>query len=84
LLLGVLHYILVALLAVALLVTVDLPTYRTRVATVFLAGLIGSVFITLGNPIWFHLPWDYTLGNLLYAVSSWIILGLTVAAIVPR
>lgn len=83
LLLGVVHYIVVALLAVLLLSIVRLPAYWPRVATIFLAGLIGSIFITLGNPIWFHLPWDYTLGNLLYEGVSWLILGLTTAAIAP-
>lgn len=81
LLLGVLHYLTVALLASILLMLVKLPTYGARVLAVFLAGLLGSNFITLGNPIWFHLPWDYTLGNLLYEVAAWLLLGAVTAAV---
>ncbi|MEZ4869745.1 MAG: hypothetical protein R3C14_50940 [Caldilineaceae bacterium] len=82
LLLGVLHYLTVALLATLLLLMTNLPRYGSRVLVVLLAGLLGSNFITLGNPLWFHLPWDYTLGNLFYEVVSWLLLGLVTAPFV--
>jgi hypothetical protein len=54
-----------------------------RFSLVLLAGLIGSVFITVGDPIWFHLPWDYARAVLLYEVVSWILLGSVVAKLAP-
>jgi hypothetical protein len=79
-----LHYLTVALLATWLLVMVRLPTYGARVLVIFLAGLLGTNFITLGNPIWFHLPWDYALGNMLYEVVSWLLLGGVTAGIINK
>ena len=82
LLFGLLHYLTVALLATLLLCVVNVQRYRARVLVILLAGLLGSNFITVSNPIWFHLPWDYTIGNLLYEMVAWLLLGLVTAAVV--
>ncbi len=79
---GVLHYVTVALLAVLLLWLAGAKSFMRRAGLVFIAGLLGTNFITLANPIWFHLPWDYTLGNALFEVVSWLLLAVVTAAIV--
>jgi hypothetical protein len=58
-------------------------TYVRRVGVVLLGGLIGSIFITAGDPIWFHLPWDYARAVLLYEVIAWTLLGGIVAKLAP-
>ena len=81
-LLGCAHYLVVSLLAVALLGVTGIPSFNRRVAVLFLSGLMGTVFITLGDPIWFHMPWDYTRGVLVYEVVSWFLLSVTIGKLV--
>lgn len=81
-LMGCAHYLLVSFLAVALLVVTGISSFNRRVAVVFLSGLLGTAFITLGDPIWFHMPWDYTRGVLVYELVSWFLLSVTVGKLV--
>lgn len=74
LLVGALHYLSVAALAVGIALLVGGPA-RRRFSAVLLAGLLGSNFITVGDPLWFHMPWDYTRGVLLYEVVAWLLLA---------
>jgi hypothetical protein len=83
LLVGSLQYLTVAAMAVGLLSLSAAPRYSRRVAIVVIAGAIGTNFITLADPIWFHLPWDYTIGAALYELVSWTLLGLSTAALLP-
>jgi hypothetical protein len=80
---GVLHYFVVSLLAVALLRLATPPstTFLRKFALVFLAGCIGTVFIRLGEPIWFHLPWRHALGHAVYELVAWALLGGVTAAL---
>jgi hypothetical protein len=85
-LLGVLHYFVVAMLA-AVLVRLALPTpasFGRRFLVVFLAGVIGTTFIRLSDPIWFHLPWQHALGNALYELIAWLLLGLVTGALLKH
>jgi hypothetical protein len=84
LLLGCLHYLTVAGLATAVIGLAGQRSLVRRGAVVFLGGLLGSNLITLGDPLWFHLPWDYTAGVLLYEAVAWLVLGATVAVLCPR
>lgn len=78
---GLAQNILVALLGLLLLRVSGAAErgFRTAVLTVLLAGSIGTLFIQIGDPIWFHLPWDYVLGSLIYEGGSWLALGLALA-----
>lgn len=83
LLLGCLHYFSVAMLA-TLLVWISGPgSFGKHWSMVFLGGSLGSNLITLGDPVWFHMPWDYTRGVLLYEVVAWALLGAVTAALCP-
>jgi hypothetical protein len=53
-----------------------------RFAVVFLAGLIGSLYITVGDPVWFHLPWDNARGMLLNQIVSWALMAAMCARFV--
>lgn len=70
------HLATVALLAVMLLAIVQAPNFLMRAVAVVLAGGMGTVLITVGDPIWFHLPWDYCVGAAVYQGVSWLLLGL--------
>ncbi len=78
---GVGLYLLVALLATALLRLSGIdPRAVAKSATLILfGGAMGTLLIQVGDPIWFHLPWDYVLGNLVFELVAWTVLGLTVA-----
>jgi len=82
LLVGTFHYLTVAALAVGLAVLAG-PRRRRRFAIVALAGLLGSDFITIGDPVWFHMPWDYVRGVLVYEAVSWIALAAVAARLAP-
>ena len=82
LLLGSLHNASVALMAVLLSLAVGPSRYAKGAGLVFLAGIMGTNFISVADPIWFHLPWDYTLGVLLYEIVSWALLAGVTAGIV--
>ena len=82
LLLGSLHNASVALIAVLLLLAVGPSGYAKRAGVVFLDGMMGSNFIYVADPIWFHLPWDYTVGVLIYQAVSWALLaGVTAGTV---
>ena len=64
------------------LLAVGPSRYAKRAGVVFLAGIMGTNFISVADPIWFHLPWDYTVGVLLYQTVSWALLAGVTAGIV--
>lgn len=82
LLLGCFHYLTVAAIGVLLVLFAEGRSYLQRASVVILGGLLGSNFITVGDPIWFHMPWHHSLGLLAYEVFSWIFLGLTLAGLI--
>ena len=84
LLIGTLHYLSVAGLATALVWLAGSNSFGRAWAVVFVGGLLGSNLITVGDPVWFHLPWDYARGVLLYEGVAWFLLGLAVAAVCPK
>ncbi len=84
LLIGTLHYFTVAVLATALVWLARTRSFGRAWAIVFLGGLLGSNLITIGDPVWFHLPWDYAKGVLFYEMVAWFLLGLAVAAVCPK
>lgn len=81
---GCLHYLSVASLGVFLLWLARPSTRIGGGAVVFVGGLLGSNLITAGDPIWFHLPWDYSGSVLLYESVAWLLLGATLSAIWPK
>jgi hypothetical protein len=72
---GCFHYLLVTGLAVVLADLVKTGSRWRTFAVILLAGLMGSLFITIGDPIWFHMPLDYTIGVAFYEVISWLLLA---------
>jgi hypothetical protein len=76
---GCLHYFTVSAMATYLIILLGPASFRKRFTLIFLAGLLGSNFITIGDPIWFHMPWDYVKGVLIYEIISWLLLALIIA-----
>lgn len=83
LLIGCLHYLSVSVLATFLLWLAGPRSRCQGWAVVFVGGLLGSNLITIGDPVWFHLPWDYSRAVLLYEVIAWLLLGLAVTGVSP-
>lgn len=83
---GVFQYFVVSMIAVALLrltMTASSSFWR-KFSVVFLAGLMGTIFTRLSDPIWFHLPWPHTIGNAVYETVSWLLMGAVIAAILKH
>ncbi len=78
---GIGLYLIVAALATVLLAVARIPSdARVRsTGAVFLGGAMGTLLIQVGDPVWFHLPWDYVVGNLLFELVAWALLGAVVA-----
>ncbi|MGQ0602749.1 MAG: hypothetical protein ACT4QE_13775 [Anaerolineales bacterium] len=85
-LLGVLQYLVVSMLGIGLLrlSAAHSASFARKFLVIFLAGLIGSVFIRLGDPIWFHLPWPHTLGNAVYEIVAWAVMGAVIGLTVKE
>lgn len=85
-LLGTLQYLVVSGLGVALLRLSALPSSAVgrKFLLILVAGSIGSVFIRLGEPVWFHLPWPHALGNLVFEVGAWVPMGLALGKLVKN
>lgn len=75
---GFAHYFVVSLLLVCLLnrCAAVCPTYRSRVSLSATVGLIGGIFVSLANPIWWHHAWGYPLVTAVYVVIEFAIAGL--------
>jgi hypothetical protein len=82
--LGFANFFFSALIAGGLLLmaAVNLASYGSRAAFVFLVGLFATVSIHLATPIWFHLPWPYFLLMAAYHTVGWLLAGLVIAAVV--
>lgn len=61
-----------------------LPSYGGRVGVVLLAGLGGTVLVSLGGPIWWHQPWRFHLIQLLYAAVAWLLAGFVLGALIKK
>jgi len=83
---GVFQYFAVSMIAVALLRLTMTPSasFLRKFIIVLLAGLMGTIFIRLGDPIWFHLPWQHALGQAVYEMVAWLLMGAVIAAILKH
>ncbi|MBI1879819.1 MAG: hypothetical protein HYR94_16620 [Chloroflexi bacterium] len=59
-------------------------SFWRKFSVIFLAGLMGTIFIPLSDPIWFHLPWPHTIGNAVFEIVSWLLMGAVIAAILKQ
>lgn len=75
------HYFVSALLAGILLAMAKLPSYGSRVGYVFLLGLFAAL-IWLLNVIWMHHPWQFPMFSAANTVTSWLLAGFVLAAVV--
>ena len=78
------HY-LVSSLLMALLLVCALPrleTYLARVGFIVLVAVFAVVATHLGNPVWFHHPWTFSLVKSLYGVVGWTLAALVMGAVI--
>ena len=72
-------------LLMALLLVWALPrleTYLSRVVFIVLVAVFAVVATHLGNPIWFHHPWTFSLVQSSYLVVGWTLAGLVMGAVI--
>jgi hypothetical protein len=81
-LLGTLQYVTVSAMAVALLLIARREKFTDRFLIVLIGGLLGTNLITVGDPVWFHMPTDYATGALIFEVVCWLLLAATTAKLV--
>ncbi len=82
LVMGFVHYFIVALLAGNLLYMVKLPTYFGRWGFILALGVFAAVFIDPSDTIWFSHPWQYPLFNAAYHVATCAVAGVVLAAFI--
>lgn len=75
---GFVHLFLLCLAVAGLLRAVGsaLPRFGGRVLFVWTVGLIGTLFVGLSYPIWWHQPWQFHLTVALYSAGAWLLAGL--------
>ena len=78
LVLGALQYAFVSLLGTMLALLSGTRGARTFVL-ILLAGVMGTIFIQITRPLWFHLPWHYSLAHASFEVVSWALLAASIA-----
>lgn len=61
-----------------------LPSYGSRIGVVLLAGLGGTVLVTLGGPIWWHQPWRFHVIHLVYAAVAWLLAGFVLGGLIKK
>ena len=59
-------------------------TYADRLKIVVIAGAIAAFAADMGEPIWWHLPWDRAIKLALYDLGSFVIAGVVLAYFVTR
>jgi len=79
---GSIHHFVVAGCAAGMLwLTGPLESAAHRFGLVMLAGFLGTIWAQIGDPIWYHLPWDFSVGIVVYDGVSWVLLAGILAAI---
>jgi hypothetical protein len=81
---GFFHLLLTGLVAAFLLrlALPGLPSYRSRVGFVLVLGVFAAVATRLSDLIWFHYHWAFTLGQVVFFVTAWLLGGVVMAAII--
>jgi hypothetical protein len=83
---GFVHMLGTALFLALLLQAVRPAThsYADRLKIVVIAGAIAAFAAHMGQPIWWHLPWDRAIKEALYDFGSFIVAGLVLSYFVTR
>lgn len=83
---GYLHYFAVAFLLGIILrkSTASFEGYSCAVKFSTFLGFTGAALTTLGQSIWWHHLWSWTLINLLYATLTFTVAGLVLAKFLPQ
>jgi hypothetical protein len=86
--LGFVHLLALGIIAGFLLTLAvkSLPTYLSRVGFVLMLGIFASAAIDVENVVWMFHPWRYPTMLAVYHVSSWVLAGLVLGAVIrpPR
>lgn len=77
--LGMAHTWIAACLGLALVWVLGPQTRAKLFRTLVTAGLLGTWYIRIGEPVWFHLPWKHNLAVSIYDIGSWLILAAVLA-----
>jgi len=86
--LGFLHLLALGIIAGFLLMMAvkALPTYLSRVGFVLMLGIFASAAIDVEKVVWMMHPWKFQTMLAVYHVSSWVLAGIILGAIIrpPR
>ena len=79
---GMGHSIGLAFVGAFILLAASPRSYANRVMLIFWAAVFVAVWADVGNAIWWHFPWDYTVLQLAYRIGGGLLLGLVLAAFI--
>lgn len=72
-------------MALVLVLSVSAQGFAARFVVAFGAGVAGSVFSRLGEPVWWYQPWSYASTQFLYELVAWLLGAIVLAAMIrPR
>ncbi len=83
---GFLHQWVICFLIGLLLLKVApvFPTFASKVGFVTVLGLLGALFINVGQVIWWREPVGWQLWNVVYNTVAWVLAGLVIARMLPN
>ena len=76
------HSVGVAFIGALVLLAASPRSYANRVMLVFWTAIFGTVWADIGNVIWWHFPWNYSLLQMGYHIGGGLVLGLILAAFI--
>lgn len=77
---GFAHMLVTTLLLAGLLAYVaPAAAYAARFRLIVLIGVVAAFFAHLGQPIWWHYPWAFSLLGALYDAGAYVIAGAVLA-----
>ena len=83
--LGSLHNLVVVTALAALLILVGgRHSGARRFGILVLAGMVGTVFARVGDPVWFHEPLPHARGLVIYEVGAWLLVAAVLAWRMPQ
>ncbi|MEM8677734.1 MAG: DUF1761 family protein [Planctomycetota bacterium] len=79
---GFLHMFVAAFIAGIIIAASESNTYFSRVMLIFWVGVFCAVWVEINNVVWWYFPRDYALMRMAYHLSSCLIMGIVLAAVV--
>lgn len=76
------HALGISFIGALILLAASPRSYPNRVMLVFWTAIFASVWADVGNAIWWHFPWNYTLLQMAYRIVGGLLLAIILATFI--